>query len=89
MFWNIFSCGGTKMTFSSLKIYLGELNHTALGDLRLAASDLGLIAVEWADSQLELYSYLFRLKHPVESNQKMIASISNENVKSSLCHSIR
>ena len=34
-------------------LYLGELNGTVLGDLRLAASDLGLVAVEWADSQLQ------------------------------------
>jgi methylated-DNA-[protein]-cysteine S-methyltransferase len=67
-----------KMTLSSQKIYLGELNHTALGDLRLAASDLGLLAVEWADSQLELYSYLFRLKRPIESNQKMIHPYAKE-----------
>ena len=40
------------MAFSSLKIYLGELNNTALGDLRIAASDLGLLAVEWDHSQL-------------------------------------
>ena len=33
------------MTFSPLKIYLGELNNTPLGDLRLATSDLGLLAV--------------------------------------------
>jgi hypothetical protein len=31
------------MTLSSQKIYLGELNNTPLGDLRLAASDLGLL----------------------------------------------
>jgi methylated-DNA-[protein]-cysteine S-methyltransferase len=61
-----------KMTFSPLKIYLGELNHTPLGDLRLAASNFGLVALEWADSQPRLDSYLVRLKQPVERNQKMI-----------------
>ncbi len=66
------------MTLSPLKIYLGELNNTPLGDLRIAASDLGLLAVEWADSQLKLYSYLFRLKRPVESNQKMIHHYGKE-----------
>ena len=66
------------MNFSSQKIYLGKLNNTALGDLRLAASDLGLLAVEWADSQLELYAYLLRLKQPVESNQKMIQPYAKE-----------
>ncbi len=66
------------MTLSSQKIYLGELNNTALGNLRIAVSDLGLLAIEWADSQLKLYSYLFRLKQPVESNQKMIHPYAKE-----------
>jgi O-6-methylguanine DNA methyltransferase len=61
-----------KMTFPSLKIYLGELDHTLLGDLRIAVSDLGLVAVEWADSQPELDAYLLRLKKAVERDQKMI-----------------
>lgn len=60
------------MTFSPLKIYLGELNNTPLGDLRIAASDLGLVAVEWANSQPELIQHLFRLKATVEQNQKVI-----------------
>jgi hypothetical protein len=37
---------------------MGELNGTPVGDLRLAVSDQGLIAVEWADSQLDFDSYL-------------------------------
>src|SRR5215212_4332139 len=39
-------------------IYIGELNHTPVGDLRLAASDQGLIAVEWVHAQLDFDSYL-------------------------------
>lgn len=39
-------------------IHIGELNGTPVGDLRLAASDLGLVAVEWADSQPDFDSYL-------------------------------
>lgn len=66
------------MTFSPLKIYLGELNNTPLGDLRLATSDLGLLAVEWAVSQPELDAYLFRLKRTVEQNQKMIQPYAKE-----------
>ena len=57
------------MAFPSRKIYLGELNHTALGDFRLAVSDLGLVAVEWADSQSKLDAYLRRFKSAVEPNQ--------------------
>jgi O-6-methylguanine DNA methyltransferase len=59
-------------------IYIGELNETILGDLRLAASDFGLIAVEWADSQLQFDSYLQRLKRPIEPNQKKIAPYAKE-----------
>ena len=66
------------MTISSQKIYLGEMHHTPLGDLRLAASDLGLVAVEWADSQLTLDRYLFRFKRPIEPNQKMIQPYATE-----------
>ncbi len=42
----------------SFPLYLGELNHTVVGDLRIAASDLGLVAVEWAHSQPDFDSYL-------------------------------
>ncbi len=66
------------MTSSPLKIYLGELNGTALGDLRLAASSVGLVALEWADSQPELDSYLLRLKRPLELNQKFIQPFAKQ-----------
>lgn len=66
------------MTFSSSKIYLGELNRTPLGNLRLAASNFGLLAIEWADSQPRLDAYLLRLKQPVEQNQKMIQPYAEE-----------
>jgi len=59
-------------------IYLGELNGTLLGEFRLAASDLGLIAIEWADNQPELDSYLARLKHSLEPNQKKLAPYAKE-----------
>lgn len=39
-------------------ICFGELNGTPVGDLRLAVSDRGLIAVEWANTQLDFDSYL-------------------------------
>jgi methylated-DNA-[protein]-cysteine S-methyltransferase len=67
-----------KMTFPSLEIYLGELNNTPLGDLRIAVSALGLVAVEWAESQLELDAYLMRLQRSVERNQKIIRPYAKE-----------
>ena len=65
-------------TSDSSPVYIGELNGTPLGDLRLAASDLGLIAIEWADSQLEFDSYLAGLKRPILSNQKKITPYAKE-----------
>jgi len=59
-------------------IYIGELNGTPLGDFRIAASDFGLVAVEWADSQSEFDSYLARLKSPLQPNQKKIAPYAKE-----------
>jgi len=67
-----------KMTSSPLKIYLGELNGTPLGDLRIAVSDLGLIAIEWADSQLLMNKYLLRLKRPVQANKKKTQAYAKE-----------
>jgi methylated-DNA-[protein]-cysteine S-methyltransferase len=66
------------LTLTSPKIYLGKLNNTILGDLRLAASDLGLIAVEWTDSQPELDSYLRRLARPVEENVEKLNLYAGE-----------
>ena len=59
-------------------IYIGELNGTPLGDFRLAASDFGLVAVEWADSQPEFDSYLARLKRPIQPNEKIIKPYAKE-----------
>lgn len=48
-------------------LYTGELTGTPLGDLRLAASNLGLVAVEWGRSQAEFEAYLARrFKRPLE-----------------------
>jgi methylated-DNA-[protein]-cysteine S-methyltransferase len=66
------------MRFPTLKIYTGELNRTPLGDLRFAVSALGLVAIEWAESQSRLNAYLLRLKQPVELNQKMIQPYAKE-----------
>ncbi|HEY2980337.1 MAG TPA: methylated-DNA--[protein]-cysteine S-methyltransferase [Anaerolineales bacterium] len=63
---------------SSPPIYLGELNQTTLGDLRLAASDLGLVAVEWSDSQPELDRYLQRLGRTVVANSRKIAPFADQ-----------
>lgn len=59
-------------------LYIGELNGTPVGDLRLATSDLGLVAVEWADSQPQFDAYLQRLKRPVQPNARKIAPYAKE-----------
>jgi methylated-DNA-[protein]-cysteine S-methyltransferase len=53
-------------------IQIGELNGTPVGDLRLVVSDQGLIAVEWADTQLDFDSYL----RPFEADA--VASYADE-----------
>ena len=59
-------------------LHTGDLNGTPLGDLRLVASDLGLVAVEWADNQPELDSYLARLKRPIMPDPKKIKPYAKE-----------
>ncbi len=66
------------MTLAALKIYLTELNRTPLGDLRLAVSEQGLVAVGWAKSQRRLDSYLQRLKADVAENPKITAPYAKE-----------
>jgi hypothetical protein len=56
-----------KMTFPSLKIYLGELNNTPLGNLRIAVTDLGLIAVDLNSSWIDIY---FVLKGQLNQTRK-------------------
>ena len=59
-------------------IYIGELNGTPLGDLRLAASDLGLVAVEWAASQINFDYYLEWLHRQVQPHPKKLAPYARE-----------
>jgi O-6-methylguanine DNA methyltransferase len=42
-------------------LYIGQTDKTSLGKFWLAASDLGLVAVEWGQTQAEFEAYL--LKH--------------------------
>lgn len=61
------------MSASPLVLYLGQLNGTPLGDLRLVVSVAGLVALEWASSQPQLDSYLLQLNRPVETSDESIA----------------
>ncbi len=59
-------------------LYIGNLNDTRLGDFRIAASDFGLVAVEWAFLQPQFDSYLARLKHPIAEDAKRIKPYARE-----------
>jgi O-6-methylguanine DNA methyltransferase len=67
-----------KKSQDASPIYIGELNGTRLGDFRLAASDFGLVAIEWADAQPEFDAYLFRLKRPILPDPKKIKPYARE-----------
>ena len=57
---------------------LGELNKTPLGDFRLIASNLGLVALEWAKDQPRLFSYLQKIKRSAVPDQKNIATYADQ-----------
>jgi methylated-DNA-[protein]-cysteine S-methyltransferase len=58
---------------SSGMIYYGKMTKTPIGDLWLACSDRGLVAVEWDRSHEKLLTYLTRrLKSPVEENPRRL-----------------
>jgi methylated-DNA-[protein]-cysteine S-methyltransferase len=59
-------------------IYTGGLNGTPLGDLRLAASDFGLVALEWVASQSTFDSFLARLKRPIVPDERKIRPYTKE-----------
>jgi len=60
-------------------LYIGELKGTPLGNLWLAASDLGLVAVEWSQSQAEFEAYLAkRFKRPVVHKSDKMTDVVRE-----------
>jgi methylated-DNA-[protein]-cysteine S-methyltransferase len=66
------------MTSTSAKIHIAELSGTPLGDLRLAASEAGLLAVEWADASTDLDKYLRRFGRSVEPNARKLRTYLEE-----------
>jgi methylated-DNA-[protein]-cysteine S-methyltransferase len=71
---------GVKMAMDS-PLYLGSLKHTPLGDLWIAVSENGLVAVEWDQDKSDLDAYLTkRLKRPASLNpDKTAASLLQLN----------
>jgi O-6-methylguanine DNA methyltransferase len=70
-----------KSAISDLQsaLYTGELKGAPLGGLWLAASDLGLVAVEWSASQAEFEAYLTkRFKRAVVYDPAKVADAAKE-----------
>lgn len=64
----------TNNTLEVLPLYTGQLKHTPLGDLWLAASQIGLVAVDWAQNELSFQEYLVkRFKRPLEKESGRFA----------------
>jgi len=62
-----------------LPLYIGEVGATPLGKLWLAASELGLVAIEWSNSQAEFEAYLARrFKRPVAYNPAKVRDAARE-----------
>ena len=60
-------------------VYIGQVRETPVGDLWLACSERGLIAVEWGHSKVKLIQYLEkRLKARVENNPRRLALVASE-----------
>ncbi|HCC78635.1 MAG: hypothetical protein A2X25_09975 [Chloroflexi bacterium GWB2_49_20] len=60
-------------------LYTGQLKHTPLGDLWLAASLVGLAAVAWAPNELSFQEYLSkRFKRPLEKDAGRLALAMDE-----------
>jgi len=67
------------MGSSAGKIRFGQVRETALGNLWLACSERGLVAVAWESRQAELLDYLTRrLKSSVEENPRCLALAASE-----------
>ena len=60
-------------------IYIGDTGDTPLGNLWLAVSDAGLVAVEFDMGQAEFSSYVqARFKRPVKFNPKRVAKAAGQ-----------
>ena len=76
----IYKIRGSKKDMNQKpSLYIGELQGTPLGDLWLAVSDLGLVAVEWSQSQAEFEAYLTkRFKRPEAHNPDKVKDAARE-----------
>jgi len=69
----------TKNIPGVLPLYTGQLKHTPLGDLWLAASQVGLVAVDWAQNEFDFHEYLVkRFKRPLAKDDGRLALTAEE-----------
>ena len=60
-------------------IYYGKMTETPIGDLWLACSERGLVAVNWGNEHEKLLKYLTKnLKAPVEENPRRLEIASTQ-----------
>ena len=60
-------------------IYFSKVKDTPIGEIWLACSTRGLVAVEWDSKRTELLEYLtHRLKSPVEENSRPLTHIASQ-----------
>jgi methylated-DNA-[protein]-cysteine S-methyltransferase len=60
-------------------LYTGQIKNTPLGDFWLAASDLGLVAVHWADTPADLEAYLAkRFKRAIQPDDSKTAEAAGQ-----------
>jgi methylated-DNA-[protein]-cysteine S-methyltransferase len=67
-----------QMTTNNSSIFIGNLNGTPLGDLRLAASSFGLLAIEWASAQPEFDAFLARFKRPILPDERHLTPYTKQ-----------
>lgn len=69
----------TKNIPGIFRLYTSHMKHTPLGDLWLAASQVGLVAVDWAKDETKFQEYLVkRFKCPVEKDAGRLAQTTEE-----------
>lgn len=63
----------------STTIYFSKVQDTPIGEIWLACSNLGLVAVKWESERSELLDYITRrLKSPAEEDSRRLAHAANQ-----------
>ncbi len=69
----------TRKPSAEKPLSIGQVQDTPLRDFWLAVSDLGLVAVHWADTQADFEAYLAkRFKRPTQQDDLIIAEAARQ-----------